>query len=103
VRGARRAIKAQAIALWSTFGIATSAPTMNYLSIFGNKFPARAKDIDDATAPTTSSQMAPKRPSAQENSGRQNKKRKITAARSISVQGVGGLSRFSRSNDSNGQ
>ena len=47
--------------------------------------------------------MAPKRP-AQENSGRQNKKRKITAARSISVQGVGRLSGFSRSNDStNGQ
>jgi hypothetical protein len=51
----------------------------------------------------SASKMAPKRPSLQENSGRQNKKRKIIAAHTISVQEVGGPSRLSKPNDSNGQ
>ena len=45
--------------------------------------------------------MPPKRASPPENSSRQSKKQKITAARSIAVQGV--PSGSSKSNDANGQ
>jgi hypothetical protein len=48
--------------------------------------------------------MSPKRASPPENSSRQSKKQKITAARSIAVQGLeSGPSRSSKSNDTNGQ
>jgi hypothetical protein len=52
--------------------------------------------------PLSPPNMAPKRPSSQENSGRHKKKRRVTAARSISVQEVGGSRGLSGSNDSNG-
>ncbi|KAI9456168.1 POP1-domain-containing protein [Russula earlei] len=46
--------------------------------------------------------MPPKRSAPQEISGRQKKRLRVTASRSISVQGVGTSSRPSKSNDSNG-
>ena len=114
---ARRTINAQAIALFRTYEVSPPPPSITSRgtpqSLFGNHFPARARDYvhvrratrqptATATAPFAS-KMAPKRPSLQDNSGRQTKKRKITAARSISVQRAGGPSRISKSNDSTGQ
>jgi hypothetical protein len=72
-------------------------------------FPARAlsydvtrRDTSPFSAPSSQPfRMSPKRAAPSESSSRQNKKRKITTARSISVQRIPG--KPSKSNDSNGQ
>ena len=102
VRGAFRAIKAQ---LRATVGaILLLLDPRPSVGTDGTEFPARALDYDATRHFCCQQKMPPKRASPPENSSRQSKKQKITAARSIAVQGrESGPSKSSKSNDTNGQ